>query len=55
VSKLDRHLFSSFAVYKELEPDRVTAIEGRADRSAAERAVGQARARFDERHGAGSE
>jgi inorganic pyrophosphatase len=44
-----------FAVYKELEPDRVTAIEGWADRSAAEREIEEARARFDERRGAPSE
>jgi len=37
-----------FAVYKELEPDRVTAIEGWAGREAAEQEVAAARARFDE-------
>jgi inorganic pyrophosphatase len=37
-----------FAVYKELEPDRVTAIEGWAGREAAEQEVTAARARFTE-------
>jgi inorganic pyrophosphatase len=38
-----------FAVYKELEPERVSAIEGWADRSAAEQEIERARSRFDER------
>jgi inorganic pyrophosphatase len=41
-----------FAVYKELEPDRVTAIEGWAGRDVAEQEVAAARARFAE-HGLG--
>jgi len=35
-----------FAVYTELEPDRVTAIEGWADRGAAQREIDDALARF---------
>jgi inorganic pyrophosphatase len=37
-----------FAVYKELEPDRVTAIEGWAGRDVAEQELAAARARFAE-------
>ena len=36
-----------FAIYKELEPERVTAIEGWADRQTAEREIEAARARYD--------
>lgn len=38
-----------FSIYKDLEPDRVTAIEGWADREAAEREIADARRRFEER------
>jgi inorganic pyrophosphatase len=38
-----------FTIYKDLEPDRITAIEGWADRASAEREVDDARTRFDER------
>lgn len=38
-----------FAIYKDLEPDRVTAIEGWADRRAAEREIDDATTRFEER------
>jgi inorganic pyrophosphatase len=38
-----------FTIYKDLEPDRITAIEGWADRASAEREIDEARARFDER------
>jgi inorganic pyrophosphatase len=41
-----------FAIYKDLEPDRVTAIEGWADRTAAEREIEDATTRFEERTGA---
>ena len=41
-----------FAIYKDLEPDRVTAIEGWADRAAAEREIEDATARRAERAGA---
>jgi inorganic pyrophosphatase len=37
-----------FAVYKELEPDTVTAIEGWADRATAEQEIDEARRRFGE-------
>jgi inorganic pyrophosphatase len=40
-----------FAVYKDLEPGRVTAIEGWTDRAAAEREIEDARRRYDERVG----
>jgi inorganic pyrophosphatase len=40
-----------FAVYKELEPDRVTAIEGWADREVAQAEVAAARGRYQERAG----
>ncbi len=40
-----------FAVYKELEPDRVTAIEGWAGRDVAEAEVAAARARYLEQAG----
>ena len=33
-----------FSIYKELEPDRMTAIEGWADRAEAEREIEEARA-----------
>ena len=38
-----------FSVYKDLEPDRVTAIEGWADRETAEREIADAQRRFAER------
>ena len=41
-----------FAIYKDLEPDRVTAIEGWADRAAAEREIEDATTRFEEQAGA---
>jgi inorganic pyrophosphatase len=41
-----------FAIYKDLEPDRLTAIEGWADRAAAEREIEDATTRFDARAGA---
>lgn len=40
-----------FAIYKDLEPDRVTAIEGWADRAAADREIEDATTRFEERAG----
>jgi inorganic pyrophosphatase len=40
-----------FSVYKELEPERLTAIEGWADRETAEREIEAARARFAARRG----
>jgi inorganic pyrophosphatase len=40
-----------FAVYTELEPERVTAIEGWAGRDVAEREVAEARRRYDEAKG----
>ena len=44
-----------FAVYTELEPDRVTAIEGWAGRLEAEREIDEALARFRERTASGEE
>jgi inorganic pyrophosphatase len=38
-----------FSIYKDLEPDRITAIEGWADRAEAEREIEDARTRYDER------
>jgi inorganic pyrophosphatase len=38
-----------FAIYKDLEPDRITAIEGWADRASAEAEIDDARTRFEQR------
>lgn len=38
-----------FAIYKDLEPDKITAIEGWADRASAEVEIADARTRFEQR------
>jgi inorganic pyrophosphatase len=43
-----------FAIYKDLEPERVTAVEGWADRSAADEEVAQCMRRFSDEHAAGT-
>jgi inorganic pyrophosphatase len=47
-SRIRDEIAHFFSVYKELEPDRVTAIEGWADRATAEREIEEARRRFVE-------
>jgi inorganic pyrophosphatase len=51
-SLLREEIAHFFTIYKDLEPDRITAIEGWAARADAEAEIEDARARFDARAGA---
>jgi inorganic pyrophosphatase len=48
-SRIRDEIAHFFSIYKELEPERLTAIEGWAGRDVAEREIVEARARFASR------